>query len=67
MDPKWLIVKVVARKGRSDMPYTTVGWTGLVSHHLGSLLGAIEFTVLCAFICTVGYLDVHIREILIYK
>ena len=55
-------VKVVAGKGCS-------GWAliGHVSHHLGSILGAIELTVLCAFICTVGYFDAQIRETLLYK
>ena len=29
-------------------------WIGVVSHHLRSLLGAIELTVLGAFMCKVG-------------
>ena len=33
-----------------------VGWIGLVSHHLGPLLGALELTILCAFVRKVGYL-----------
>ena len=44
-----------------------IGQIGIVSHHLGSHLHAIEFTVLCAFICIVGYLDAQIRETLLYK
>ena len=44
-----------------------IGWTCVVSHHLRSLLGAIELTVLCAFVCKVEYFDVQIRETLLYK
>jgi hypothetical protein len=29
--------------------------------------GAIELTVLCAFVCKVGYFDAQIRETLLYK
>ena len=42
-----------------------IGRIGVVSHHLQSLLGAIELTVSSAFICIVGYFDAHIRETLI--
>jgi hypothetical protein len=45
------------RKGCSDRQDAMVGRIGPVSHHLGSLLGAIELTVSCAFVCRVGYLD----------
>ena len=40
---------------------------GFVSKNLGSLLGAMELTVLCAFICKVGRSNAQIRETLIYK
>ena len=42
VDPKWLIVKWWPKKD------ATIGRIGLVSHHLGSLLGAIELNVLYA-------------------
>jgi hypothetical protein len=41
-----------------------IGWIGVVSHPLQSLSGAIELTVLCAF---VGHFDAQIRETLRYK
>ena len=44
-----------------------IGQIGLVSHHLQSLLGAVELTVLCAFVCRVRYLDAQIRSTLLYK
>ena len=44
-----------------------IGQIGVVSHHLRSLLGAIELTILCAFVCRVGYFDAQIRETLLYK
>jgi hypothetical protein len=44
-----------------------IGQIGVVSHHLQSLLGAIELTTLCAFIYRVGYFDAQIRETLLYK
>jgi hypothetical protein len=34
-----------------------IGWIGHVSHHLGLLLGAIELTSSCAFVCKVGQID----------
>ena len=49
------------------MPDAMFGWISLVSHHLGSLLGVIELTILCAFISIVGYSDGQIRETLLYK
>ena len=32
-----------------------IGQVSHESHHLGSLLGAIELPVLCASVCKVGY------------
>ena len=43
-----------------------IGRIGLVSRHLGSLLGSIGLTVLCAFVCEVGHFDAQIRETLVY-
>ena len=40
---------------------------GVVSHHLRSLLDAIESTVLCESVCRVGYFDAQIKETLLYK
>ena len=40
---------------------TMIGRIGHVSHHLSSLLGTIEFIVLCAFVFRVGYFDAQIR------
>ena len=40
---------------------------GVASHHLQSLLGAIELTSLCAFVCKVPYFDAQIREVVVYK
>jgi hypothetical protein len=40
---------------------TMIGWIQHVSHHLSSLLGAIEFTILCAFVFRVEYFDAKIR------
>ena len=57
MDPKCPIGKSGALKRISDRWDTLMGWKGVVSHHLQSLLGGIELTVLCAFICKVGYFD----------
>ena len=31
-----------------------MGQIGVVSHHLQSLLGAIELTIFCSFVCKVG-------------
>ena len=44
-----------------------IGRIGTVSHHLRSLLGTIELTILCAFIRKVGYFDGHIRETPLHK
>jgi hypothetical protein len=40
---------------------------GVVSHHLQSLLGAIELAILCAFVRRVGYFEARIRGALLYK
>ena len=40
---------------------------GHVSHHLGSLLGAIELIIFCALTCIVRYFDAQIRETLLYQ
>ena len=44
-----------------------IGPIGVVSQHLRSFLGAIELTVLCAFVSQVNYFDAQIRETLLYK
>ena len=44
-----------------------IGKIGYISHHLGSLSGAIELIVLCAFVIKVGYFDTQIRETVLYK
>lgn len=44
-----------------------IGWIGFGSHQLGSLLGAIELTVLCAILCRVGYFNAQIMGVLLYK
>ena len=49
VDSKWIIIKLVARQGCNNKPYAVINQIGHVSHHLGSLLGGIELTVLCAF------------------
>ena len=53
VDPKWLIGKMVAQKGRIARRDAMIGWIGVVSHHLRSLLGAIKLTVLRDFVCGV--------------
>lgn len=45
----------------------TIGRIIAVSHHLHLLLGVIELSVLCAFICRVGHSDAQIRVILLYN
>ena len=40
---------------------------GVISHHLESLLSATELSILCPFICRVGYVDAQIRETLLHK
>ena len=44
-----------------------IGWIGHISHHLRSILSAIELTVLCVFVSVVEYFDDQIRETLLYK
>ena len=63
MDPKRLIIKVVAQKGCSDKPNRSC----LTSFGITLILGAIKLTILCAFICIVRYFDAKIRETLLYK
>ena len=52
VDPKRLIVKVVTKK---DAVLRWICWIGVISHHMHSLLNAIESIVLYPFICKVGY------------
>ena len=33
-DPKWLIGELVVRKGSIARWHATIGWIGVVSHHL---------------------------------
>ena len=40
-----------------------IGQIGHFSHHLGSPLGAIELTVLCAYVCKVKYFDAQNRKV----
>ena len=47
MEPKWLIIKVVAQK--DAVLGQIVSWIVHVAHHFGSLSGAIELIVLCVF------------------
>ena len=55
VDPKWLIIKVMAWKGCSDhRPDVVMEHMNLVSHRLKSLLGAIELIILCC-ICMHAY------------
>jgi hypothetical protein len=42
-----------------------IGWIGLVSHHLGSLLDIIELIIFYTFICKVAYFDAQIWETLL--
>jgi hypothetical protein len=57
-DPKWLIGKMMAQKGRIARWDAMTGRTGVVSHRLRSLLGAIKLTVLLVFVCGLEYFDV---------
>ena len=56
--PKWLIGKVVARKGRTTGWDAMIGRIGVVSHRLRSLLDAIKLTILRVFVSGVEYFDV---------
>ena len=59
MDPKWLIGNVVAQKGHTARWDAMIGWIGVVSYHLRSILGAIiKLTVLRVFVYGVQYFDV---------
>jgi hypothetical protein len=44
-----------------------IGRIGVVSHHLRSLVDAIELNVLCAFVCVVECFDAHIIDIMVYN
>ena len=57
----------MAQKGCSGVLDVVTGRIGYVSCHLGSLLSAIEFTVLCVFVCKVGYFDAQIKDTLLFK
>ena len=57
----------MARKGRTARWDAMIGRIGVVSHHLRSLLGAINLTVLLVFVYGVEYFDVQIRKTLLYK
>jgi hypothetical protein len=46
--------------------HVVIGLIGLVSRHLGSLLGVIRLTILCAFVRKVGHFDAQIKETLLY-
>ena len=62
VDPNWLTVKVMTWKGCSDRLDTTIDQLGLVSHHLGSLLGVNELTNMSAFQCGARYFDAQSKE-----
>jgi hypothetical protein len=51
----------------SDRSDTMIGQIGHAAHYLGSPLRAIESTIMCAFVCRVGYFDTRIKETLLYK
>ena len=65
MDPEWLIVDALEQNGCTNRLDAMIGWAFPVSHHLGSILGAIEFTILCASVYKVGYFGARIRETLL--
>ena len=44
-----------------------IGWIGVISCHMQLILSAMELTILCAFICKIGYFDAQVRETLLYK
>jgi hypothetical protein len=54
--------KIANHKSNVPKKEAVIDWIGLVSHRLGSVLGAIELPVLCAFVCIVGYFDAQIRR-----
>ena len=47
MDPNWLTIKVVVWEGCNGRWVAVIGWIDVVSHHLQSILSAIELTILC--------------------
>ena len=49
-----VILNAVVQKGCSEWWDGVIGRIGVVSHHLRSLLGAIELTASCAFVCKGG-------------
>lgn len=51
----------------SDRSNTMIGQIGHVAHYLGSLLHAIESTIMSAFVCRVGHFDTGIKETLLYR
>lgn len=51
----------------SDRSDTMIGQIGHVAHYLGSLLRAVESTVLSAFVCRVGHSNTKIKETLLYR
>ena len=57
-DPKWLIGKVVARKGPTTRWDAMIDQIGVISHHLRLLLGAIMLTILRVFVYRVEHFDV---------
>ena len=48
----------MAQKGRPPRWDIRIGWIGVVSDHLQSLLGGIKLTILRVFECGVEYFDV---------
>jgi hypothetical protein len=63
IEVEWLLCgpKMANCKSGGMKKDTMIGWIEHVLHHLSSLLGAIDFTVLCAFIFRVWYFDAQIR------
>ena len=59
-----MIAKVVAQKECSDRLDATIRQLRLISHLLGSLLGAIVLTILCVVVRIVRYFDAQISETL---
>ena len=57
---------MVAQRGCNQSPDATSDQISHVSHHLGSLLSAIESTVMCAYERKIKQSVTHIRETLYY-
>ena len=55
--PKLANCKSAALKGCNDKLDAVICQIGLVPQHLRSLLDVIEWTVLCTFVCKVGYFE----------